>query len=161
MTFQPTISSHQKVMTQILETEFIRCEITTCSPPNSSFILSAVFIVVFSVPSWMYNHAKTTPFVLTPRLEGLLTQSMIISEINIRWEAEFNCYTWRLFATVFWDNFSARIEAAFCNSSTHSITTQHINGLQCPASPGVLKRPFKFKYCFVVECLNREWKWFN
>ena len=99
MSFTLTIRTDEHDMTQILETGFIHCEITTWA--HHERILRYVYCVhcrLLRARSWMYNHAKTTPFVLTLRLERLLTQSMHIFESDIRSEAELIWGNGKLFA---------------------------------------------------------------
>ena len=126
MSFILTIRTAEKDMAQILETGFIHCDISTCSHPER--ILRYVYCVHcrhLRARSWMYTHAEKNPFVLTARLEHLLTHSMHLFESDIRTEAELIWDSGKLFARSFVeDDSGAFFDPAVSSTSTTSTPPQ-------------------------------------
>lgn len=99
MSYRLTIFNDRDDLQQILKTGMIHCEVVLCHRP--AHIFRYVFCVHcrrFRSDSWVRIHSRTDPFVLTPRLSNLLSNSMHVFENDIRTEVELAWETGRLFA---------------------------------------------------------------
>ena len=99
MSFTLTIMNGENDMDKILATGFIQCCVSLDNSPEHVYeYVYCVHCRRLHSLSWMFKHAKTTPFVLTPRLADLLTQSMHLFENDIRTEVELIWDRGKLFA---------------------------------------------------------------